>query len=116
MIVATEIIDHHGRSYGAGIQQAYGHLRKRGRPQPLWSVRDETAYFLLCGISRDDVEYILGTFQGISKEDEAQGVGAKAANSSWKPLTASIPDTNHRPFVPFHHAPLCVFAVSHLRV
>ena len=33
----------------------------------------DAAYFILYGINRDDVEYILGTFQGISKEDEAPG-------------------------------------------
>lgn len=31
----------------------------------------DAAYFHLYGISRDDVSYILSTFQGIAKEDEA---------------------------------------------
>lgn len=33
----------------------------------------DAAYFHLYGISRDDASYILGTFQGIAKEDEAHG-------------------------------------------
>jgi hypothetical protein len=37
----------------------------------------DAAYFHLYKLSRDDVEYILGTFQGIAKEDEkADGQGA----------------------------------------
>lgn len=37
----------------------------------------DAAYFHLYQLSRDDVEYILGTFQGISKEDkQADGAGA----------------------------------------
>jgi hypothetical protein len=36
----------------------------------------DAAYFRLYGLSDDDVEYILGTFQGIVREDEANdGVG-----------------------------------------
>lgn len=31
----------------------------------------DAAYFHLYGLSRDDVQYILGTFQGLAKEDEA---------------------------------------------
>jgi hypothetical protein len=33
----------------------------------------DAAYFHLYGLSRDDVSYILGTFQGIKKEDDAHG-------------------------------------------
>jgi len=33
----------------------------------------DAAYFHLYRLSRDDVEYILGTFQGIAKEDEQVG-------------------------------------------
>ena len=33
----------------------------------------DAAYFHLYGIPRADVEYILSTFQGIVKEDEAHG-------------------------------------------
>lgn len=33
----------------------------------------DAAYFVLYGIKRDDVEYILGTFQGVVDEDEAHG-------------------------------------------
>jgi hypothetical protein len=36
----------------------------------------DAAYFILYGIERDDVEYILSTFQGVVKEDEAHdGIG-----------------------------------------
>ena len=36
----------------------------------------DAAYFHLYGLAREDVEYILGTFQGIAKEDErADGMG-----------------------------------------
>ncbi len=33
----------------------------------------DAAYFHLYGLSRDEVQYILGTFQGIANEDEAAG-------------------------------------------
>jgi len=33
----------------------------------------DAAYFILFGIERDDVEYILSTFQGVRDENEAQG-------------------------------------------
>lgn len=33
----------------------------------------DAAYFILYGIERDDVEYVLSTFQGIVKEDQAHG-------------------------------------------
>jgi len=33
----------------------------------------DAAYFILYGIDRADVEYILGTFQGVANEDEAHG-------------------------------------------
>jgi hypothetical protein len=37
----------------------------------------DAAYFRLYGIANDDIEYILGTFQGVRDEDEAHGgVGA----------------------------------------
>ncbi|MFI5377689.1 MAG: hypothetical protein ACHRHE_00165, partial [Tepidisphaerales bacterium] len=37
----------------------------------------DAAYFILYGINRDDVEYILGTFPGISKEEELLGGGSQ---------------------------------------
>ncbi|MGD0462282.1 MAG: DNA methyltransferase [Tepidisphaeraceae bacterium] len=33
----------------------------------------DAAYFILYGIERADIEYILGTFQGVAKEDESHG-------------------------------------------
>ncbi len=33
----------------------------------------DAAYFILYGIERGNVEYILGTFQGVAKEDESHG-------------------------------------------
>jgi hypothetical protein len=33
----------------------------------------DAAYFHLYGLSREDVEYVLGTFQGIKDEDEKHG-------------------------------------------
>jgi hypothetical protein len=37
----------------------------------------DAAYFRLYGLGREDVEYILGTFQGIVNEDDkAEGEGA----------------------------------------
>ncbi len=36
----------------------------------------DAAYFLLYGIERDDVEYILSTFQGVAKEDEGMFGGS----------------------------------------
>ncbi|MCC7351044.1 MAG: N-6 DNA methylase [Phycisphaerales bacterium] len=33
----------------------------------------DAAYFRLYGIDEDDIEYILGTFQGVANEDEAHG-------------------------------------------
>ena len=48
-------------------------------PVHKWSARErleltaelDAAFFLLYGICRDDVQYILGTFRGLGREDES---------------------------------------------
>jgi len=36
----------------------------------------DAAYFILYWMKREDIQYILGTFQALAKEDEAHGVSA----------------------------------------
>ena len=52
--------------------------------------------FILYGISRDDVDYILGTFQGIRDEDDAhggQGPTRKAIFAALDALEPAAPAT-----------------------
>jgi len=51
----------------------------------------DAAYFILYGISRDDVDYILGTFQGIRDEDEAPGGQGPARAAIFQALDALEP-------------------------
>jgi hypothetical protein len=48
----------------------------------------DAAYFLLYGIDRDDVEYILSTFAGVRKEHE----GAFAGQSSFDRILRHFDD------------------------
>ena len=49
----------------------------------------DAAFFLLYGIERDDVQYILSTFKGISSEsDQAETCCFPQTPASWKPMTA----------------------------
>jgi hypothetical protein len=51
----------------------------------------DAAYFHLYGLSRDDVSYILGTFQGIKKEDDSHGGGRRDAQARHAGLRRSRP-------------------------
>ena len=54
----------------------------------------DAAYFILYGISRDDVDYILGTFQCIRDEDEShggQGPTQKAIFAAFDALESASP-------------------------
>ncbi|MGD0540711.1 MAG: class I SAM-dependent DNA methyltransferase, partial [Tepidisphaeraceae bacterium] len=55
----------------AGFEERIHEWKERERAQLRAEL--DAAYFILYGIDRGDVEYILGTFQGVAKEDESHG-------------------------------------------
>jgi hypothetical protein len=51
----------------------------------------DAAYFILYGIGRDDVDYILSTFQDIGDEDEAHGGRGPTRTAIFQALEALEP-------------------------